>query len=53
MVNMTDVQVVVVYFVALLQYLPEESQKNQEKNPVRKTDLREDISTKDLCPLSG
>jgi hypothetical protein len=50
---MTDVEVAVVYFVALFRYLPEETQKDRERNRVRIADLREDISTRDLCPLSG
>jgi hypothetical protein len=50
---MKDVEVVVVCCMALSQHLPGETQKNQETSRVRITDLREDVSTRDLCPLSG
>jgi hypothetical protein len=46
-------EVAVVYFVAVFQYLPGKTQKNQETSPVRLADLKEDVSTRDLCPLSG
>jgi hypothetical protein len=39
--------------MALSQHLPGKTQKNQETSPDRITDLREDISTRDLCALSG
>jgi hypothetical protein len=50
---MTDMEMVVVYFVALFQYLPEETWKNQGTSPVRIADLIKDVSTRHLCPLSS
>jgi hypothetical protein len=43
----------VVCCIALFQDFPEETQKNEETIPVRITDFREDVSSRDLCPFAS